>query len=89
MRRILVTHRTVPLDRSEEYWAAWKGLAGVVAGRSGRAWVFRRAGHEDRFVEFLEWQDPTDLPDSAEVAEALRVLDGIASGSDEELEEAV
>lgn len=88
MRRILVTHRTVPLDRSDEYTAAWQRLAAAAALRAGHAWLFRRAGHEDRFVEFLEWMDTADLPEQAEIAEALRELDEISAGILEELEEA-
>jgi len=88
MRRLLVTHRTVPLDRTEEYSAAWRRLAAAVALRAGNAWWFRRAGHEDRYIEFVEWRQPVALPEEPEVAEALRALGEIAAGSTEELEEA-
>jgi hypothetical protein len=88
MRRLLVIRRTVPLDRSEEYSAAWQRLAAAAALLAGRAWLFRRAGHEDRFVEFLEWHADSSLPEQTEVAEALRDLAEIAAGAEEELEEA-
>lgn len=89
MRRILVTHRTVPLDRSEEYAGRWQWLRGIAdRRRSARAWLFRRSGHEDHFIEFLEWQDPIDLLEDAEIDEALQELDSIAPGTREELEEA-
>jgi hypothetical protein len=88
MRRILITRRTVPLDRSDEYLAAWQQLAAAAALRAGHAWLFRRSGHEDRFVEFLEWVGPAALPEQPEIADALRELDEIAAGTLEELEEA-
>lgn len=88
MRRILITYRTVPLDRSEEYTAGWQRLAAATVLRTGHAWLFRRAGHEDRFVEFLEWHQAAALLDDPEVAEARRVLDEISTGADDELEEA-
>jgi len=88
MRHILVTHRTVPLDRSEEYTAGWQRLAAAAALGTGHAWLFRRAGHEDRFVEFLEWHEPAALLDDGEIVEARRVLAEIGAGADDELEEA-
>jgi hypothetical protein len=88
MRKLLVTHRTVPLDRSEEYAAAWQQLAAAAALRAAQAWRFCRAGHQDRFVEFLEWRGPVALLEDPELADALRALDDIAAGTVEALEEA-
>jgi hypothetical protein len=88
MRRILIIRRTVPLDRSDEYGAAWQDLVTAATLCGGQAWLFRRTGHEDRFIEFLEWQEGAALPEQPEVAQALHALGEIAAGSEEELEEA-
>jgi hypothetical protein len=88
MRKLLVTRRVVALDRSDEYGAAWQRLAALCALRGARAWLFHRAGHEDQFVEFVEWAEPLRLSEDTEVEEALRALAEIAAGVVEELEEA-
>jgi len=83
-----MTRRVVPLDRSDEYAAAWERLAAICALRGAHAWVFHRLGREDHFVEFLEWQEPLELLEEADVEEALRALSEVALGAGEELEEA-
>lgn len=89
MRRLLVTRRTIPLDRSEEYADGWQQVVQVAAALPGRAWLFRRAGHDDQYVEFIEWQGD---PGAAEVEILLAVrreLDGLGVGHTDELEEAL
>ncbi len=58
MTRLLVTHRTVPLDREDDYWRLWTVARAAMAEAGGRAWLFRSAGRVDRFLEFFE--DPAD-----------------------------
>jgi hypothetical protein len=88
MRRLLVTRRVVPLDRSDEYGAGWTRLRALCALRGAHAWLFHPAGHEDRFIEFLEWQEPLELLADSDIEEAARQLEEIAAGTAEELEEA-
>ena len=70
MRKLLVTRRTVPLDRIEEYAEAWQLVEQAAAALPGRAWRFHRTGHDDQYVEFIEWQDDP-ASDGAEVLLAL------------------
>jgi hypothetical protein len=70
MRRLLITHRHVALDRSDDYLDAWKDVLGAVAAAGGRAWLFRGAGHEDQFIEFIEWSDDAGDPLDSDDAEA-------------------
>lgn len=87
MRKLLVTRRTVPLDRSEEYAEAWLLVVRAAAALPGRAWRFHRTGHDDQYVEFVEWQDDAASGD-AEVLLALRhELDAYGHGHTDELEE--
>lgn len=84
-----MTRRTVPLDRSEEYAEAWQLVVRAAAELPGRAWLFHRFGHDDQYVEFIEWQDDPAF-DHAEVLLALRrELDAYGNGHTDELEEAV
>lgn len=73
MRHVLATRRTVPLDRVEEYAAAWATLRESAAASGVRAWLFRGTDHEDHFMEFLEWSDdgPGPMPEHDGI-EALR-----------------
>jgi orotate phosphoribosyltransferase len=57
VRHVLATRRTVPLDRVEEYLAAWTGVRRAALAAGLRAWLFRGTDHEDHFMEFLEWRD--------------------------------
>ena len=88
MRKLLVTRRTVPLDRIEEYFGAWQMVVDAAMGLPGRAWLFRRAGHDDQFVEFVEWQDGPAVGAAEEVLAVRRELDLLGTGHTDELEEA-
>jgi hypothetical protein len=68
MRRLLCTRRHVPLDVSDEYLLAWADVTRAVESAGGRAWLFRAAGHEDRFMEFVEWEDSVAPPHEQEEA---------------------
>ncbi len=74
MRHVLATRRTVPLDRVEEYAAAWGTLRDTAADSGVHAWLFRGTDHEDHFMEFLEWSDdrPGLMPEQ-DGLEALRM----------------
>jgi hypothetical protein len=91
-RRLLVTRRRIPLDRQDEYLAGWRDVRVAVLSAGGRAWIFRGAGHQDQFMEFIEWSDGPDsapLPARAEVADARETVDTtFGSGLVEEWEEA-
>lgn len=65
MHHVLATRRTVPLDRAEEYAAAWASVQSLASSAGVHAWLFRGTDHEDHFMEFLEWSDdgaPTAMP---------------------------
>jgi hypothetical protein len=74
-RRLLCTRRQVPLDRSDDYLLAWLAFRSTAATLGARAWIFRRVGHEDHFMEFLEWdalvRDPMDDVDMSAAAAQL------------------
>lgn len=81
MRRLLVTRRTVPLDRLDDYLATWARLRADVQARGGAAWLFRGDGHDDRFLEFLEWSGDTAVAAADDVRAALDELDETASAA--------
>jgi hypothetical protein len=86
MLRLLSTRRQVPLDVADDYLLAWQYVQHAVIAAGGRAWIFRGTGHEDRFMEFIEWNDEGDSPlDSDVVADGMAQLDsfGSASSSDQ------
>ncbi len=77
MRHVLASRRTVPLDRVDEYVAAWDALRALAAAAGVRAWLFRGTDHEDHFMEFLEWSDhaAAPMPGGAALEEARASLD--------------
>ena len=76
MRRLLCTRRHIPLDRLEDYLSGWQRVRSAAEEVGARAWLFRRAGHQDQFMEFIEWTDEAVLvPDEKNVAEARLHLD--------------
>lgn len=88
-RRLLTTRRHVPLDRADEYLAAWGGVRSAVEAARGHAWLFRGASHEDQFMEFIEWSGADALHESGDVATARMLLDSYAiPGATEEWEDA-
>jgi hypothetical protein len=88
-RRLLTTRRHVPLDTVDDYLDGWTTLQHEVERAGGRAWIFRGADHQDRFIEFIEWNDDGDGPLAIDaVAAAVSELDTFAvPGSSEEWEE--
>jgi hypothetical protein len=86
MRRLLCTRRQVALDTTDEYLIAWLALRNAVVAAGGRAWIFRGAGHEDQFMEFIEWDDGALAPlETEDVGSALAQLTafGTATSNDE------
>ena len=81
MRNLLITRRTVPLDRLEEYAESWARLCAAASAHGCQAWLFRRTDHEDRFIEFVEWPGASPLADDA-LGSALRELDMIGPPHD-------
>lgn len=90
MQRLLTTRRHLPLDRADDYLAAWEAVRQAVESAGGRAWLFRGAAHEDQFIEFIEWSDVDGAPlDDERVVVARSQLDMFAiAGSTEEWEDA-
>ncbi|MGH7554291.1 MAG: hypothetical protein ACREMQ_14890 [Longimicrobiales bacterium] len=77
-RRLLSTRRLVPLDQLEDYLADWNRVRAAAEAVGGRAWLFRGAGHEDHFIEFIEWGDDPEImpvPEFDDVASARLHLD--------------
>jgi hypothetical protein len=90
MRRLLITRRHVALDRADDYLLAWETVRLAVERAGGRAWIFRRAEHEDQFMEFMEWSDDDASPHTNRtVAETRSELDAFAAGLTEEWEDAL
>lgn len=93
MRRLLATRRTIPLDRIDEYASGWRRIRDAVVAAGGRAWLFRGAGHEDHFLEFIEWSDGASsepsLVERSEIAAARTAIDEqLGGGHVDEWEEA-
>lgn len=88
-RRLLTTRRHVPLDRADEYLAAWDDVRRAAGNAGARAWLFRGAAHEDQFIEFIEWHGESARPDEDEAVAAGRAqLDSFAAaGAVEEWED--
>ena len=82
MRHLFVTHRHVPLDRLDDYLVAWTVLRNATETAGGHAWVFRGATHEDRFLEFIEWSDPSEPLEHTSVATALTQLEGFGAATE-------
>lgn len=83
MRRLLSTRRQVPLDRLDGYSAAWLATRDAVVAAGGRAWLFRGVGHDDRFMEFVEWDAAAGEPlDDEEVRTAVARLETFAPAAD-------
>lgn len=84
-RRALISiRRTVPPADAGAYQSAWERLQASAVRAGAKAWRFRSAAEEGRFIEFLEFPmgaDPRALP---ETAEALRLLDRLRPGDAEE-----
>ena len=90
MRHLRTTRRHVPLDRSDEYLSAWQTVRSAVELAGGRAWLFRGAGHEDQFMEFIEWSgsSPSAADDDIVAAAAAHLDIFAAPRTVEEWEEA-
>lgn len=88
-RRLLTTRRHVPLDRADEYLAAWEVVRRSVEASGGHAWIFRGAAHEDQFMEFIEWKDGAAAPHDGDGVNTARTrLDTFAApGATEEWED--
>jgi hypothetical protein len=90
MRMLISTHRHVPLDLADDYQLAWQAVQRAVGAAGGSAWLFRRVGHEDRFMEFIEWPGDAASPlDQEEVTASLAQLSSFGTPTGrEEWEEA-
>jgi hypothetical protein len=89
MRRLLSTRRIIPLDRLDEYLAAWARLREAFVAAGGRAWLFRAGARQDHFIEFLEFGGREDILERDNIVEAREVLDEeFGEGQVEEWEEA-
>lgn len=76
-RHLLSTRRVVPLDRLDDYFAAWQLVRAATETAGGRAWLYRGTNRQDHFIEFLEWgEEPTPRrPDLGPVHAARLELD--------------
>ncbi|HEX6135710.1 MAG TPA: hypothetical protein VFZ24_17180 [Longimicrobiales bacterium] len=90
MRHLVSVRRHVPLDIVDTYLAGWSELRRAVENAGGRAWLYRGAANEDRFIEFVEWSDDIAAPLSHDaVAAAAAELDAFAApASTDEWDEA-
>lgn len=79
-RHLATTRRHVPLDRVDEYLAAWAAVRDAIVAAGGRAWIFHGAEHEDQFLEFIEWSGGVKNPLAGDgVADALLELNAFAT----------
>jgi len=81
-RKLVVTRRNVPLDRVEDYHAAWRRVRDAVHEAGGRAWVFRGADRIDHFLEFIESREMDSLMVEQVVVAARDELDALFAPRD-------
>lgn len=70
MVRLLITRRTVALDRTEEYLELWRQTAAAAGETGGHAWLFRGSIREDHALEFIEDPGAAGVLDAAAVLAA-------------------
>lgn len=78
MRQLSTIRRHVALDRTDDYLSSWDALRAAAEALGARAWVFRGAAHEDRFLEFIEWSGAESPLEHDTIVEALERLDTFA-----------
>lgn len=83
---MLITHRSIPLDRAEDYARLWREVRHQVSHAGGRAWMFRALNAGHRFVEFVEWQSDEEHPliGRPDIAMTLDALDEAFPAKDSE-----
>lgn len=86
-RRLLSTRRVIPLDRLDEYIAAWNEVERAAKQGGARAWLFRAPERQDHFLEFIEFGGAPDLLGSEALARSRTALeDQFGAGRTEEWE---
>ncbi len=86
---LVVTRRTIALDRIEEYLALWAVVRDAAESLDCRAWLFRAARRDDHFLEFLEHAGERLPLDQPRLMEPRRELhDSFPPDADDEWEEA-
>lgn len=76
MVRLLITRRTIALDRTEDYLSLWRRVAESAAAAGGHTWLFRGSGREDHSLEFIEDPATTGVLEDDDVAAARAELEG-------------
>ena len=74
-RRLLSTRRVVPLDRLDEYTAAWDVVERAAKENGARAGLFRARERQDHFLEFVEYGDAPGVLESEELRRARASLE--------------
>jgi hypothetical protein len=87
MNRLLITRRTVALDRTEEYLALWALVATAVVAAGGRTWLFRGSARQDQAMEFVEDQGDGVLEDGAVLSARRSLRESFPSVIEEEWSE--
>jgi len=86
-RRLLSTRRVVPLDRLDEYTAAWEAVQRAARDSGARAWLFRARDRQDHFVEFIEHSEAPGALEAGELRRARALLEEqFGAGQTEEWE---
>jgi hypothetical protein len=74
LRRLVSIRRLVPTERIPEYAEAWAALHNAATARGAHAWAFASADHRDVYVEFLEFDQDTDVRSDPAVVAAIQAL---------------
>jgi len=86
-RRLLSTRRVVPLDRLDEYTAAWEAVQQAARDAGARAWLFRARERQDHFIEFIEHSEAPGALEAGELQLArARLEEEFGPGETEEWE---
>lgn len=78
-RYLLITRRTIPVDRTAEYATLWRAVQHHAELAGARAWVFTSENAVNQFIELIEWQSDEAHPSTnrREIVEARSALNAI------------
>jgi hypothetical protein len=90
MRRLISTRRVIPRDRAQLYLSAWQMLRDAVKTLGANAWIFRGAGDNGSYIEFIEWSSGNVEPMTTGAVKAAdaRIAEIATSSHRDEWEEA-
>jgi hypothetical protein len=87
-RVLLIHRRSVPAARLADYHLAWDVCRDAAIAAGARAWRYRSAADETRFIEFVEFGGGRDPRRDPAAAAGLATLDDIVPADPEEWHDA-